>query len=107
MGFTFSVICFSETWLVETTSSNKSLYELIQIKLYKYSSNEKAKKGGGVTLDINQSVEFKIQNDLSINSDDVESISVELLFENRKNTIFNVCRQPKVQIERFEKFLEE
>ena len=68
---------------------------------------KKQRRGGGVTLDINQSVKFKIQNDLSINSDDVESISVELLFENRKNTIFNVCRQPKVQIERFEKFLEE
>ena len=27
-GFTFSVICFSETWLDETTSSNKSLYKL-------------------------------------------------------------------------------
>ena len=28
LGFTFSVICFSGTWLDETTISNKSLYEL-------------------------------------------------------------------------------
>ena len=28
LGFTFSVICFSETWLDKTTISNKSLYEL-------------------------------------------------------------------------------
>ena len=27
MSFTFSVICFSETWLDETTICNKSLYE--------------------------------------------------------------------------------
>ena len=42
---------------------------------------------------------------MSINSNDVESISVELLFESRKNAIFNVLyRQPKVQIEPFETF---
>ena len=28
LGFIFSAICFSETWLDETTISNKSLYEL-------------------------------------------------------------------------------
>ena len=54
---------------------------------------------------IHQSIEFKIQNDLCINSDDMESISVEFLFKNRKNTVFNVLyRQPKGQIEPFEKF---
>ena len=29
-------------------------------------------EGGGVSLYIHQSVEFKIRNDMSINSDDVE-----------------------------------
>ena len=43
---------------------------------------------------------------LSINSDDAESMSVELLLKNRKNTIFNVWyRQTKGQIYPFEKFL--
>ena len=45
-----------------------------------------SKEGGGVSLYIHQSVEFKIWNDVSINSDNVESISVKILFENRKNT---------------------
>ena len=50
----------------------------------------------------------KIRNDLSINYGDVESISTELLFENRKNTIFNVLyRQPEGQIEPFDKFFKE
>ena len=44
-----------------------------------------------------------------MNSNDVESISVAVLFENAKNTIFNVLynqpRQPKDQIEQFQKFL--
>ena len=33
--------------------------------------------GGGVSLYIHQSVEFKIRKDMSLTSDDVESISVE------------------------------
>ena len=45
---------------------------------------------------------------MSVKSDDVKSISVELLFENRKNIIFNVLyRQFKGQIKSFEKFLKE
>ena len=54
-------------------------------------------KKGGVSLYIQQSIEFKIQNNLSINSDGVKSISIELLFD----------RQPKGQMEPFEKFLKE
>ena len=106
LAFTFSVICFSETWLDETTISNKSLYELPN-----YTSIHqvrKQKRGGGVSLYIHQSIEFKIRNDLSIKSDDVESFSVDFLFENGKNTIFYVLyRQAEGQIELFEKILKE
>ena len=38
-------------------------------------------KGGGVSVYIHKNFEFKIRNDLSINSKDIESISVELLHE--------------------------
>ena len=65
----------------------------------------KQKKGRSLTV-YPPIYKFKIRNDLCINSDDMESISVEFLFENRKNTFFNVLyRQPKGQIEPFEKFL--
>ena len=106
LNFTFTVICFSETWLDETINSNKSLYELPN-----YTSIHQVRthrRGGGVSLYIQNSVEFKIRKDLSINSDDVESISVELLFENSKNSVFNVLyRQPKGKIEPLKKFLNE
>ena len=63
------------------------------------------KEGVGVSLYIHQSIEFKIRNDLNIYSDDLEPISVEILFENSKNTIFHVLRrQSKGWIEPFEKF---
>ena len=49
---------------------------------------------------------FKIRNDLSINSKDIESIRVELVYEKRRNTLFNVVyRPPNSKIEPFENFL--
>ena len=67
----YNVIRFSETWLDETTSSNKSLYELPN-----YTSIHQVRKQrrgwGRVSVYIYQSVEFKIRNYLTINSDDIE-----------------------------------
>ena len=66
------------------------------------------KIGGRGSLDIHESVKFKIRNDFSINSNNVESISADFIFENRNNTVFNVLyRQPNSQIEPFEKFSKE
>ena len=48
---------------------------------------------------------FKIQDDLSINCKDVESLWIERLFENQRNTRINVLyRPPNDQTESFEKF---
>ena len=55
---------------------------------------------------IHKNFEFKVRNDLSINSKDIESIDVELLYEKRKNTLFNVVsRPPNGKREPFENFL--
>ena len=40
-------------------------------------------KGGGVSVYIHKNFEFKIRNNLSINSKDIESIGVEPLYEKR------------------------
>ena len=67
---------------------------------------KKQRRGGGVLLYIHQFVMSKIRNNLSINFDDVKSISGETLFENTKTAIFSVFyRQLKGDKERFEKFL--
>ena len=81
------------------------------IKQYKYSSSEKVSKEWGLGAgERSLAVEFQMQNgnDLSINSDDVETISGEFLFENRNYALCKVLyRQPKGQIESFEKNLKE
>ena len=66
----------------------------------------KGRGGGGCSVYIHKNFEFKIRNDLSINSKDIESIGVELLCEKRRNTLFNVIyRPPNSKIEPFENFL--
>ena len=63
-------------------------------------------KGGGVSVYSHKNFKFKIRNDLSINSKDIESICVELLYEKRRNTLFNaVNRSPNSKIEPLEDFL--
>ena len=62
-------------------------------------------KRGGDSVYIHN-FEFKIRNDFSINNKDTESISVELLHEKRRNTLFNVVyRPPNSKKEPFENFL--
>ena len=49
---------------------------------------------------------FKIKDDLSINCKDGETLCIEHLFENKRNTLINVLyRPPNGQTESFEIFL--
>ena len=63
-------------------------------------------KRSGVSVYIHKNMKFKIRNYLSINSKDIESVSAELLYEKRKNSLFNaVYKSPDGKIEPFEDFL--
>ena len=78
------MIRFSETWLDgETLSTSRSLYELPNYKSIHQVRNYS--KGGGVSIYINKSLNFKLRTDLSINSRDVESLSIEILFNKERN----------------------
>ena len=66
------------------------------------------RKGGGVSIYVNKSLNFKLRPDLSIKSWYVESLSIEILFYKEWNTLINVLyRPPKGVIEPFERFLKE
>ena len=64
-------------------------------------------KGGGILIFIKKEFNFKFEDDLSINCKDVESLCVELLLENKHNTLINnvLYRPLNGQIESFEKNL--
>ena len=74
-NFGLNIICFSETRLNDLNIDNSN-YELPNYVSVHQIRNHY--KGGGVSVNIHKNFEFKIRNDLSINSKDIESISVTL-----------------------------
>ena len=53
----------------------------INLRIFQGTPHKKALKEDGVSVYIHKNVEFKIRNDLSINSKDTESVGVEILYE--------------------------
>ena len=104
INFTFSIICFSETWLDETNSTENSLYELPN-----YMSKHQVRsdrRGGGVSIYVHKTFDFKVRSDLSINNKDIKSISEEISSNKKQNTLVNTLYQPpNGEIEPFEIFL--
>ena len=57
---------------------------------------------------MNKSLNFKLRPDLSINSPDVESLSIEILFHKERNTLLIfLCSPQKGVIEPFHRYLKE
>ena len=104
INFTFSVICLSETWLGDLATIEKFSYELPN-----YNSTHQARgdrKGSGVSIYIHKSLDFTVKPDLSINNNDIESLTIEILSNKKRNTLINALyRPPNGQIEPFENFL--
>ena len=103
INFTFSIICFSETWLDETNSTENSLFELPN-----YMSKHQVRsdqRGSGVFIYVHKTFDFKVRSDLSMNNKDIESISTEINTNKKRNTLVNILyRPPNGQIEPFEIF---
>ena len=102
LGYSFSVIRFSETWLDDTDSN--SLYELPNY-ISKHQIRDD-RKGRGVSFYIHNSLSFRVLPNLCINSTDIESLSIEILLNDQRNTLVNVLyRPPSGKTEPFETFL--
>ena len=78
LNLSFSIICFSETWLNYSNVDNPNYEFLNYVSVHQIKNHY---KGGGVSVYVHKNFEFKIRNDVSINSEDIESIGVELLYE--------------------------
>ena len=101
LDFTFSVICFSERWLDKLDSFPYDLSNYTSID-----QKRSDRKGGGVSIYIRNSLNFISRPDLSINCDDIESLNLEIISDNTRNTLVNVLYQPpNGQFETFESFL--
>ena len=90
--------------MLDETNNENSNYELPGY--YSIHQIRNNRKEGGISIYIKKVLNFKIKDDLSINCKDVESLCIELLFENKCNTLMNVLyRPPNGKTESFEIFL--
>ena len=54
----------------------------------------KSGKGGGIVIFIRDSLLYKLCHDVSINCEDIKSLSIEILNSETRNIIFNVIYRP-------------
>ena len=86
----FSVLSFTETWLYEY---NKSLYNF---KGYSHIYKLKDKRrGGGVSMFINNKLNFQVRNDITFNLKNIDLIAIEIL-KDELNTKCNVIFLPYI-----------
>ena len=92
LRYQFSFICLTETWCKEELDKNSD-YHLPNYKVV-YQNRKCKDKGGGICMYIHESLRFKTRKDLFINSNDIESISVEVEQFKKKNFIVTTMYRP-------------
>lgn len=100
LNILFSFIGLAETW---TTSSNCNLYNI-----HGYNSESlyrSSRKGGGVTIFIQNSISYNLRDDLNLMSDSIECIFIEIdktEFNSKHNIIIGeIYRPPNTDISKF------
>ena len=74
LNLTFNIVCFSEPWEDGDKLENDSL---IQLPGYNVLHQiRKNRRGGGISIFVHESLSFKRRQDLGINSEAVESLSI-------------------------------
>ena len=72
LNFTFSVICFSETWATDNSICNDFINSNFQIESYTVLHRvRESDRGGGLSMVLHKEIYFKPRTELSINSNDV------------------------------------
>ena len=103
LNCTFSVICFSETCATDNSICNGSNFQIENYTILH--QVRESGKGGELTIFVHKEVYFKPRTDLSINSNDVESLCIEIHHKKDKNILFSVMyRPPNGDMTVFEKF---
>ncbi|XP_065684224.1 uncharacterized protein LOC136096636 [Hydra vulgaris] len=86
-----SIICLTETWCQSEDMSNSNLH------LTDYKSVHQPRKngiGGGVCIFIHNSLTYKKVDNLSVNSSNCESLTIEIINQKEKNSFITVLYRP-------------
>ena len=92
LSFKFSIICFSEKWSNDENLDKNSLFQLAGYSLLH--ENRKCRRGGGVAIFVHKSLCYTKRNDLCINCEAIESLSIEIRNNDGKNIIFTIAYRP-------------
>ena len=76
INFKFSIVCFSETWVDDILFNKNPNFQLSGYEALHQA--RKNCKGGEVCVFVHENPNFKLREDLSINCDAIQSLSIEI-----------------------------
>ena len=88
----FSMVCFSETWTTDNSICNDSNFQKENYTVL-YQVRESG-RGGGLSIFVHKEVYSKPRTDLSINSNDQQSLCIEIHHKKDKSILFSVMYRP-------------
>ena len=96
-GSFFKVLCLTETRFDDRTSKS-SLYQLSQYTaIHQHRSHSHVSgRGSGISMFIQDSLNFKSQRGLDINTNNLEPLRINLISTNSKNTVLSTISRPQV-----------
>ena len=101
MSFNFKVICVTETWR-SSEHNNSDLYKLTNYSSI-HQTRSSSKTGGGLAIFVHNSLAYSIRKDISTNNEDIESLCIEIINTESKNTLVNMSyRQLSERYNEFE-----
>ena len=96
----FKVIVLTESWLKDENADQNSLFQIPNYTPI-HQIRQGSVKGGGICIYIHKSLNFKIRNDRSKCTPDIEALSIEIIKEdNKKNIVITRLYRPPRGVEK-------
>ena len=109
IGSFSKVLCLTETWF-DDRNSESSLDQLPQYTaIHQHRSpSHKSGRGGGISMYIHDSLNFKYRRELDVNTKNVDSLSIDLISKKSKNTVLStIYKPPDSKFNAFNTFLKD
>ncbi|MBY0580901.1 MAG: hypothetical protein K2P53_04385 [Rickettsiales bacterium] len=93
LNFNFSLICLTESWILDTSFYQNSNFILPNYKAISF-ERKSLKTGGGICIYVLEEFTYKIRYDLSFSDPDFESFTLEIYNKPSKNIIVTTSYRP-------------
>ena len=92
INFKFTIVCFSETWVDDISFSKVRIFNFHVTR--SYIKQQKNRKGTEVCIFVHENLSSKLREDLGINCDAIQSLSIQISSTKSKNIILNTIYRP-------------